>query len=115
MHILGSKDNNAVNTYGHKLQKQMIEVFHSSVAGLKHGTFIDSCNHHCFGCSETEDTWNGPNVVSTKEKLTPATALKQWYEISVSEETGQSSTQRREHVYYQDYPFPCDDCCKCTW
>lgn len=45
-----------------------------------HGVFIDSCAHHCTGCSNPqENSWNGQHIVSTKESVTPATAFERWF------------------------------------
>jgi hypothetical protein len=81
---------------------------------VHHGTFLDSCNHHCFGCSVEENTWNGPNVRSSLEGLTPAQALQQWYLTSLPQYVLQHGNGTK-HFYEQNFPFPCENCCRCNW
>ncbi len=92
-----------------------------------HGSFIDSCAHHCTACSVEEDTWNGNKFISSvPEKITPANAIKAWFKASLP--GGNNHTSIVPHgfngtyshiatnslLFLQDFPYPCYSCCKCT-
>jgi uncharacterized protein (DUF779 family) len=79
----------AVNSYGRRL----VESLQSNLlSNPLHGAFVDSCAHHCVGCSQPlrNHPWSGDVIVSTGGSsaadvrgLSPASAFAAWYERSL--------------------------------
>lgn len=80
VHILSrNASNRSINQFGQKLTNQMMEtVFYPDNPG--HGGFIESCAHHCFSCSDSqENLWTGSHMISTQEKFNYAQSFAAWY------------------------------------
>lgn len=132
-----------MNEFGKKLSSDLIKGFHYqkattvnhgnelvTVDNPGHGSFIESCAHHCTSCSVEEDTWSGNKFLSASpDKVTPAIAIKTWYKASipsynfshlmthpiVNSTAGNSLlVPKNSMLFLQDFPFPCHSCCKCT-
>jgi hypothetical protein len=118
-----------VNAYGRALLQSMKPaLFHASHPG--HGAFVDSCSHHCTSCSDpVENTWSGNAVRSTigvtsvsqsvvaKADWNEAEAFQVWYENSMlPSRAGKAAAAIQPGVnwFFQDRPYPCSDCCKCS-
>jgi hypothetical protein len=89
-HVVGKPYNNSViNEYGNRLVGLMGDRL---LQNNKHGAFVDACTHHCTSCSASgEDSWNGENVKSTTEKLTPSEAFAKWYDRPTSSSSSTAS------------------------
>jgi hypothetical protein len=76
--------------FGQRLQRDMRQAFAPSAASTaaaataataaaagsrRHGLYIESCAHHCFGCNPdvNEDAWNGAHIRAQLLPLTAAT------------------------------------------
>lgn len=120
-HVIG---NPALNDLINQIGNQTVyELKHSVLNKPQHGAFFDACIHHCTSCSvNTEDSWNGGAVISSKEKLTPAIAFAKWYNDENIDKLVNSKSRllvsndtivRSTHVYQQAKLYPCFDCCAC--
>jgi hypothetical protein len=115
-----------VNAYGRTLlQSLKPTLFHATHPG--HGAFVDSCSHHCTSCSDpSENTWSGSAVRSTinvtpvsasaKADWNEAEAFQVWYANSLLPARSGKATSIQPGVnwFFQDRPYPCSDCCKCS-
>jgi O-palmitoleoyl-L-serine hydrolase len=83
----------------------------------QHGAFIDSCSHHCFGCStQGEDTWNGHKIVDTFQGrigISPAKAFDEWYTWTLTGKPPAAAENYRP-FYWQNASYPCSHCCQCS-
>jgi hypothetical protein len=79
-----------INEYGNRLLGLLGDRL---LQNTKHGAFVDACTHHCTSCSASgEDSWNGENVKSTTEKLTPSEAFAKWYDRAIAAPASSSSS-----------------------
>lgn len=145
-----------VNAFGQRLLDSLQpSLFHKANPG--HGAFVDSCTHHCTGCSDnSENPWSGDHirstiaidgdggalrnsstranivvnesvsVVHTRQLTGPspvgrvsnnwneAEAFALWYERSLSSEPAMRTITPGVNWFFQERPYPCHDCCKCS-
>ncbi len=121
MHVLSKNFTSAlVNEFGARLTKSLRStLLYSDKPNPGHGAFVESCTHHCTSCSnKREDSWNGPSIVSSVEKVNEATAFAAWYRKSLGGSGATSSgssavATNNTNFYFQDRAFPCYDCCVC--
>lgn len=97
----GNLQSHAVNKFGAMVMDKMIKAF---PADSPHGLYVESCAHHCFGCSsEGGNTWTGTSVIDDKHQYSPGKAFALWLEGNTN-----------ENQFLQNATYPCTKCCHCT-
>jgi len=80
-----------INAFGRNLTARVLSAISTNPG---HGTFLDSCYHHC-------GYWNAFNVGAD----TQATAFSKWYKLGSQEIASKGQ-------FIQGKTYPCPDCCK---